>query len=145
MTRAGLALLVVSACLDPGTSLYQRNDTTPPQVLFDLMMPPILGSDGGVPTIAPGARIDIPFSEPMDPQSLRPGILIRKNPERNEIPLVIQVPATPTIPYVVHVLPGDMSYISGTTYTLQLRSLLIDLAGNPLPDGPELTGFFRVQ
>jgi hypothetical protein len=144
MRRALLLPLALSACLDTGVSIYDRADTIPPRVEFDQMNPRLLGPDAGVPTVAGGQRIDIVFSEPMDPQSLRPGILIRMNPERTEVPLIIQAPPPGVTPYTVRVLPVE-TYRSQTTYTFQLRSLLIDLAGNPITDGPELTGFFFVQ
>jgi hypothetical protein len=141
--RAALVLVAVSACLEPGTSLYERADVDAPQVLFDLMKPRILGGDAGVPIVQAGQTIELPFNEPMDPGSLRPGIVVRINPERNEIPLLIQAPPPGTVPYTVRIASAEGTYISGV-YTMQLRTLLIDAAGNPINDGPELTGFFRV-
>jgi hypothetical protein len=138
------ALLLLAACLEPGASLYDRADTTPPRVLFELSDPRILGGDAGVPNVAPAQVIKLVFSEPMDPESLRPGIVVRINPERNEIPLIIQAPPTAGATYEVRILPAEGTY-RDATYTMQLRTLLIDVAGNPIADGPELTGFFRVQ
>ena len=138
-----LVLLAASACLEPGASLYQRGDVEQPRVLFENMQPRILGGDAGVPIVQAGQTIELSFSEPMDPDSLRPGIVIRINPERNEIPLLIQAPPTTTGEYVVRIASGEGTFVSGV-YTMQLRTLLIDVAGNPIEDGPELTGFFRV-
>lgn len=143
MRRLALILVAGSACLEPGSSLYERSDTTPPQVLFELCSPHILLSDAGTVPLEAAGLIQLAFSEPLDPDSLRPGILVRINPERTEVPLTVQAPPAGTRPYIVRILPGEPTYKSAT-YTLQLRSLLIDLAGNPLPEGPELTGFFKV-
>jgi hypothetical protein len=141
--RALVVLLTASACLEPGAALYDRKDIDPPRVLFENMKPRILGGDAGVPIVQAGQTIELSFSEPMDPDSLRPGIVIRINPERNEIPLLIQAPPTVAGEYVVRIASAEGTYISGV-YTMQLRTLLIDVAGNPIADGPELTGFFRV-
>ena len=141
--RRALVLLGLSSCLDPGGSLYDRADTDPPRVLFENMKPRILGGDAGVPTVAAGGTLELSFSEPMDPDSLRPGIVIRINPARNEIPLLLQAPPTVTGEYVVRISSAEGTFVSGV-YTMQLRTLLIDVAGNPIADGPELTGFFRV-
>lgn len=143
MRRALLLLVALSACLDTGGSLYDRNDTTAPRVMFADMKPRILGGDAGVPIVQAGQTIELPFSETMDQDSLRPGIVIRINPERNEIPLLIQAPPPGTTPYTVRIASAENTFVSGV-YTMQLRTLLIDLAGNPIDDGPELTGFFRV-
>ena len=144
MKRAALLLLAASACLEPGGSLYDRNDLIPPAVLFDQMDPKILGGDAGVPIVMGGQSIKLPFSEAMDMDSLRPGIVIRINPERNEIPLTIQAPPPGSGgTYTVRISSAEGTYRSGV-YTMQLRTLLIDVAGNPIADGPELTGFFRV-
>lgn len=144
MKRAALLLVVAaSACLEPGGALYDRADTTQPTVLFELMKPRILGGDAGVPIVQAGQTIELPFSEQMDQDSLRPGIVIRINPERNEIPLLIQAPPPGAGTYTVRIASAEGTYISGV-YTMQLRTLLIDSAGNSIPDGAELTGFFRV-
>jgi len=147
MKRAVLVLIALSACLEPGVSLYERADTEPPFVVYDLMVPRILGPDAGSfsVNIAGGSVITLPFSEPMDEGSLRPGIVIRDAYMGNEIPLVIQVPPKPApTPYFVRLSSAEMTFKSGT-YSLGLRTLLIDTAGNPIVAGPELTGFFRVQ
>lgn len=143
MKRAALILLALSACLEPGVSLYDRADTVQPKVLFDLMKPRILGPDAGVPLVQAGQTIELVFSEEMDPDSLRPGIVVRINPERNEIPLLIQAPPPGKGVYTVRIASAENTFISGV-YTMQLRTLLIDVAGNSIPEGPELTGFFRV-
>jgi hypothetical protein len=136
-------VLLCAACLEPGASLYERRDNEPPIILFDLMKPRILGGDAGVPLVQAGQTIELPFNEAMDQDSLRPGIVIRINPERNEIPLLIQAPPPGTSPYTVRIASAEGTYISGV-YTMQLRTLLIDVSGNPINDGPELVGFFRV-
>ena len=91
-----------------GTS--PRADAIPPRVLFEASEPRILGGDAGVPTVAPAQTIKLVFSEPMDPESLRPGIVIRINPERNEIPLIIQAPPTAGATYEVRILPAEGTY-----------------------------------
>lgn len=142
MKRAVLALVAGSACLEPGVSLYPRADTEPPGVLYELMVPRILGPDAGTFYIAAGSTITLPFTEPMDPDSLRPGIVIRDAYMLNEIPLLIQAPVTPASPYFVRLSSAETTFKSGT-YQMLLRTLLIDAAGNPLPD--QLFGYFRVQ
>ena len=143
LRRAAILFVAGSACLEPGGALYEKADTTPPQVLFSLMKPQILGPDAGVPLVQAGQTIELPFDEEMDPDSLRPGIVVRINPERNEIPLTILAPPPGPGTYIVRISSAEGSFASAV-YTMQLRSLLIDAAGNPITEGPELTGFFRV-
>ncbi len=145
MKRCVLALVALSACLEPGISLYERADTTPPGVIYSLMKPPILGPDAGsfALEIAAGFTLELPFDEPLDEDSLRAGIVIRDAYMFNEIPLLIQAPQKPaTSPYIVRLSSAEMSFKSGT-YQLQLRTLLIDLAGNALAD--QQSGYFRVR
>ncbi|MBL8951001.1 MAG: Ig-like domain-containing protein [Myxococcaceae bacterium] len=143
MKRLALALVALSACLEPGVSLYERADTEPPTLLFDMMNPRILGPDAGALYIEGGSTITLPFSEPMDPDSLRPGIVVRDAYQLNEIPLRIEAPPVGTAGiYTVRVSSAEMTFASGT-YSIQLRTLLIDAAGNPMVD--QLSGFFRVQ
>jgi hypothetical protein len=146
MRRAALAVFVLSACLSPGDPLYDRMDTLAPTVDFALTRPQIFGPDAGLPLVQAGQTIEVAFSETMDARSLRPGIVIRK--DRDELPLLIQAPepvlsqsVPSTLPYVVRVAAGESTFASGV-HTMTLRTLLVDVAGNPLE--AEVTGFFRV-
>ena len=109
-----------------------------------------------MPIVSPNQFIVLTFSEPMDLQSLRPGIVIR-NKDRREQPLTIQVdpdqikpitaadPGTTENPnpFSVNISAAEMSGFPSGGYQLILRTLLIDQQGNSL--NSEFLGAFYVQ
>ncbi len=143
-----LALLFLTGCLSAGESLYPKLDSLPP-TLVEIV--PSMGGDAGVPSLTPSQVIVLTFSEPMDLDSLRPGIVVR-NKDRKEQPLTIRVAADqvrpitardPDLPFSVQVSSADLSGFAVGSYQLILRTLLIDQQGNGL-DG-EFLGAFNVQ
>ena len=147
MKRALLLFpLALSACLDPGNPVYLKKDTTAPRILS--VTPALFAPDAGTLTLQAGQAIDLTFSEEMDPTSLRPGIAIRKTQSKEELPLNIQAPALLTdnendsdLAWSVKISAGQGTFQSGI-HSLTVRTLLIDLQGNPL--AAEQTGFFNV-
>ena len=143
-----LALLCLTGCLSPGAPLYGKLDTVAPKVTA---ISPAMGGDAGVPTLSPSQFIVLTFSEPMDLDSLRPGIVVR-NKDRKEQPLTIQVdvdqlqPITardPDLEFRVQISSATAGGFTNGAYQLILRTLLIDQQGNGL-DG-EFLGAFNVQ
>ncbi len=143
---AAAALAAIAGCLSPGSPYYPVMDDKPPTVVsIDPPMGDTAGGDGGVPTLTVGQIITITFSEPMDLDSIRPGIAIR-DAGREEIPLLIAIDPSqrkgPTaadldVDWPVHVTAAN-GFVPGV-YQLILRPLLIDQQGNALqviePDG----------
>ena len=155
MTRVllgGAPLLLLAGCLGIGSPLYPKLDDQPPRVLG---IDPPMGGDAGVPVLAGGQVISITFSEQMNVDSLRPGIVIR-NRERKELPLSLQLESEPTpvsyaadddgglrsLPMTVQIASAGGGFDLGS-YQLILRTLLIDRAGNSLES--EFLGTFVVQ
>jgi hypothetical protein len=149
-----LGLLMLTGCLSVGEPLYGKLDSTPPRIAS--IVPP-MGGDAGVVFIAPSQFIVLTFSEPMDLDSLRAGIVVR-NKDRLEQPLTIQVapdqirPLTvkagedggqTEIDFSVQIGAADPAGFPTGAYQLILRTLLIDQRGNGL-DG-EFLGAFYVQ
>ena len=141
-----LAALLLTGCLSAGDSLYGKLDATPPRIAS--IIPPI-GGDAGTQLLSPSQFILLTFSEPMDLDSLRAGIVIR-NKDRKEQPLTIQVevdqlrPITskdPDIEFKVQISAADPGGFASGSYQLILRTLLIDQQGNGL-DGEFLGAFF---
>lgn len=129
--------VLLAGCLSVGEPLYGKLDPVSPTVVSIV---PAMGADAGVPTLSPSQFIVLTFSEPMDLDSLRPGIVIR-NKDRKEQPLTIQVdvdqlrPITardPDIPFKVQISAADPAGFSTGAYQLILRTLLIDQQGNQL-------------
>ena len=146
--KLSIALLVLTGCLSIGEPLYGKLDPTAPKIAA---ISPPMGGDAGVPILTPNQFIVLTFSEPMDLDSLRPGIVIR-NKDRKEQPLTIQVdvdqlrPITakdPDVEFKVQISSAEMSGFATGGYQLILRTLLIDQQGNSL-DG-EFLGAFYVQ
>lgn len=146
MKRAVFAALLLTGCLSPGQSLYEKLDSTSPKVVS--ISPPI-GGDAGTVTLAPSQFVLITFSEPMDIDSLRAGIVVR-NRDRKEQPLTIQVDPSqirpiqasdPETEFQVQISSADPSGFVSGPYQLILRTLLIDQQGNGL-DGEFLGAFF---
>lgn len=149
--RIALATTVLAlgaGCLNPGESPYVKQDYQSPVVTSIV---PAMGGDAGVPILTPSQFIVITFSEAMDLDSLRPGIVIR-NKDRKEQALTIQVepdqvrPVTSRdndIPFSVNISAAEMSGFSTGGYQLILRTLLIDQQGNSL--NSEFLGAFYVQ
>lgn len=143
---AALAALALAGCLSTGSPYYPQMDTKRPTITsIDPPMGDIAGGDGGIPTLTSGQIITVTFDEPMDLDSLRPGITVR-DAMRQEQPLLVSVdPANqggPTaadydLPFPVH-LASTSGFVPGV-YQLILRELLIDQQGNtllvPLSDG----------
>ena len=153
MKRLILSLaLVAPACVQPGSkSDLSVEDPDSPQILSTV--PPV--PDGGLFTVS--SPVEITFSEPMDPNSLRPGIAIFTGNPAQELPLAIAVPQPSPVPdyaqtnpgpYTVQVRPAAGTPCSATvdagfcfapgTYLLQLRTLLTDPAGNPIPSAQQV-------
>ena len=144
--------LFVTGCLSAGSSQYGRLDDQPPTIVA---IDPPMGGDAGVPQINGGQIISISFSEQMNVDTLRPGIVIR-NKDRRELPLSILLESDPTpvsytaladagprnIPMTVQITSATGSFDRGA-YQLILRTLLIDRAGNSLES--EFLGAFIVK
>lgn len=149
MSRAlPIAGLFLAGCLSAGEPLYGKLDGIPPKIAA---IDPPMGGDAGVVYITPSRFIELTFSEPMDLDSLRPGIVVR-NKDRLEQPLTIQVnpdqlrPITakdPDIQFKVQISAADPSGFPTGAYQLILRTLLIDQQGNGLDT--EFLGAFYVQ
>lgn len=142
MKRALLlaCMLAAPACLDPGQPVYFLADITPPELLPpENGTTPLFIPDAGLRTVQAAAAIQLSFSEPLDVNSLRAGIVIRKSGE--ELPLLIQASPQDFTPFTVRVASGENTFASGV-HSMTLRTLLIDLAGNPIAE--ERTGFFIV-
>ncbi len=147
--KAALALLlVITGCVSPGESLYEKLDAKAPKIAE---ISPPMGGDAGVPSLTPSQFIVLTFSETMDLDSLRPGIVIR-NKDRKEQPLTIQVDVDQLlpvnaqdldVPFKVQISSAEPSGFTTGAYQLILRTLLIDQQGNGL-DG-EFLGAFNVQ
>jgi hypothetical protein len=143
-----LLLAVLSGCLSPGDSLYGKLDFISPTVAS---ISPPMGSDAGVVFVSPSQFIVLTFSEPMDIDSLRPGIVIR-NKDRKEQPLTITVdpdqirpitPSDPDVEFKVQISSADPAGFATGSYQLILRTLLVDQQGNSL--NSEFLGAFYVQ
>lgn len=143
-----IAFFALASCLSPGGSLYGKLDSTAPKIVS---ISPAMGPDAGVTYLAPAQFIVITFSEPMDLDSLRAGIVIR-NKDRKEQALTIQVdpdqirPVTakdPDLEFRVQISSADMGGFTSGAYQLILRTLLIDQQGNGLET--EFLGAFYVQ
>ncbi|MFT3836531.1 MAG: Ig-like domain-containing protein [Myxococcaceae bacterium] len=140
MKRA-LLLLAFCGCLSTDKPTYQQMDTKRPKVSsISPGMGDQYGGDGGIPTLTPGEIITITFSEPMDLESLRPGIAIR-DINRVEQPLNIYVAPSVLATLGINQMDSDYSFPvqvsspSGLTpgsFQLILRELLIDQQGNTL-------------
>ncbi|GEM_PF-3357959 len=151
MKRAALVAglwLSLAGCLSPGAPLYGKLDEKSPRMTQ--IVPPI-GGDAGLQSVAPKQFIVITFSEQMELDSLRAGIVVR-NRDRREMPLTIQVEPSQIRPVTAQDPDGEFSvqissaepsgFVVGP-YQLILRTLLIDQQGNGL-DG-EFLGAFYVQ
>ncbi|MBS1148617.1 MAG: hypothetical protein H6Q89_315 [Myxococcaceae bacterium] len=143
-----LAMVVLTGCLSAGDPLYGKLDSTPPRIAA---ISPPMGGDAGVVYLTPSQFIVLTFSEPMELDSLRAGIVVR-NRDRKEQPLTIQVdpdqlrPITakdPDVEFKVQISSAEPSGFATGAYQLILRTLLIDQQGNGL-DG-EFLGAFYVQ
>ncbi len=143
-----IAGLLLTGCLSAGEPLYGKLDATPPKIAA---ISPPMGGDAGVVFLTPSQFIVLTFSESMDLDSLRPGIVIR-NKDRKEQPLTIQVDPDQIRPltakdmdaeFKVQISSADPSGFATGPYQLILRTLLIDQQGNGL-DG-EFLGAFYVQ
>ena len=142
------ALVMLAGCLSVGEPLYGKLDPVHPTLLSSV---PALGADAGTPTLTPSQFIVLTFSEPMDLDSLRPGIVIR-NKDRREQPLTISVEvdqlqpiraSDPDIPFSVQISAADPAGFPVGAYQLILRTLLIDQQGNGL--NSEVLAPFFVQ
>ncbi len=146
-------LLLIAGCLSAGKSPYGKLDDQPPTVVS--IQPP-MGADAGMPPhINGGSFISITFSEQLDVESIRPGIVLRDK-NRKELPLSIQLAADPTpvsytatedggaqnIPMTVEITSA-VGPLDRGSYQLILRTLLIDRAGNSLES--EFLGAFFVD
>ena len=145
--------LFAAGCLTAGNSPYNKLDDQPPTVIS---IDPPIGGDAGTPIVRGGQIISITFSEQMNVDTLRPGIVIR-NRDRQELPLSIQLESEPTpvsyradsdagpinIPMTVQLTSALPSGFDRGSYQLILRTLLIDRAGNSLES--EFLGSFQVQ
>ncbi len=142
--------LSLTGCLSPGETPYVKVDFSSPTLVS---IAPAMGGDAGVPILSPAQFIVITFSEPMDLDSLRPGIVIR-NKDRREQPLTIQVDPSQIRPvgsglmdmepeFSVNISSAETSGFATGGYQLILRTLLIDQQGNSL--NSEFLGAFYVQ
>ena len=71
--RIVLLALFATGCLSTGKAPYGKLDDQPPTVVSIV---PAMGGDAGVPTINGGSFISITFSEQLDVDSIRPGIVV---------------------------------------------------------------------
>ena len=135
---AALLAAGLSGCLLPGgePELSVR-DETPPRVLST--QPDANGR------VAKDGQLKITFSERMDPRSLAPGILLLSG----DSPVAFSVSIPPSdvpdavatdAPYAVWLTPAA-PLRGDAPYTLVLRTLLADTAGNPLVEELRV-GFF---
>ncbi len=137
-----LATLTCLGCLDPRSGVTAFKDTVAPSVV---QTSPAAGQ-----TIPRNATISVTFSESMDPRSVATGIGVVRG--STEVPLIITLPAIdPTesaqvmdSAYTVMVKPASGTLDGSAAYTLVLRTLLTDLAGNPLPQEVRIS-FFTMQ
>lgn len=145
---SGALLVLIAACNSPGESPYIKADFASPTIVTIV---PKMGADAGVPILTPSQFITLTFSETMDLDSLRPGIVIR-NKDRKEQPLTIQVdpdqlrPVSapdPDVEFSVQISSAEPSGFATGGYQLILRTLLIDQQGNSL--NGEFLGAFYVQ
>lgn len=132
---AAAVLLGAVSCLSPGSTQYLPLDNVAPHLVS---IAPDLGSDGGFQQFPPTQIFEITFSEPMDTDSLRPGIVVR-NVAREEQLLELHAPdippslSDPDFAFPVRISSyADGGFAPGA-YQLILRTLLIDQQGNPLP------------
>lgn len=146
------ALVLLAGCLSVGGPLFTKLDDQPPTVLA---VAPPMGGDAGVPQVLGGQIISVTFSEQLNVDSLRPGIVVR-NRALEELPLTLQLESEPSpvsyvagedggprnLPMTVQILSAEGGYAPGP-YQLILRTLLIDRAGNPLET--EFVGEFVVH
>jgi len=133
----GLVLLGFTGCLSPGGQGLSSRDQEAPRVAQ---------TEPG-----PGSRLpregalQITFSEPMDERSLAPGIALLFG--NQEVPLEFFVPATripePVLrgPFTVTARPRDGKLQGDAPYTLVLRTLLTDTAGNPFSEEVRVSFF----
>lgn len=148
----GVVVVAAAGCNSPGESLYGKLDAQPPRIVE---IAPPMGGDAGVPSVTPSQFIVLTFSESMDLDSLRAGIVIR-NKDRKEQPLTIQVDpdqirpdnlgarddgGTLDQPFKVQISAADPGGFATGAYQLILRTLLIDKRGNGL-DGEFLAAFY---
>lgn len=140
--RGALALglaLCGSGCLVAGDSPLGPRDKAPPTIRETV--PPDLGQ---IPRSQP---IRIIFSEPMDPRSVRPGINLFLG--RDQVPLNLEIPPPGLDPDPVAIAqpwevtgsPTGGLLASDSTYTLFLRTVLTDTAGNALEHEEKITFF----
>jgi hypothetical protein len=136
---AGALALWGAGCMVAGDSPLSPRDNAPPTIRETL--PPDLGQ---IPRNQP---IKIIFSEPMDPRSIRPGINLYLGKE--QVPLQLEIPPPGLDPDPVAIAqpwevtgrPTGGLLASDSTYTLFLRTVLTDTAGNPLDREEKITFF----
>lgn len=135
----GALALCGPGCLVAGDSPLPQRDKSPPAIRETL--PPDLGQ------IARSQPIRIIFSEPMDPRSIRPGINLYLG--RDPVPLNLEIPPPGLDPDPVAIAqPWEVTGSStggllapDSTYTLFLRTVLTDTAGNPIEREEKITFF----
>ena len=131
-------LLALTGCLEPGGQGISYRDQDPPRV--SQTDPAANGR------VAKTGVIQITFSEPMDDRSLAPGIALLSGTQN--VPLQVYLPPTnapePVLrgPFTVTVQP-TAPLAGDAPYTLVLKTLLADTAGNPLPEEVRV-GFFTL-
>ena len=126
-----LIALGLVGCLEPGRPYLAKLDEVAPTVVRTV---PTAGG-----TLSQSARIVITFSEEMEPRSLVPGIGVFLGRDEQRVQVYrVTAPATRYVntqqPYETQVGPpeGTDTFTPGTTYSLVLRTLLLDAEGNPL-------------
>ena len=133
-------------CLEPGGPYLEKLAQSAPTVIS---INPAETGDPPARRLPQGQRLVITFSEEMDPHSLVGGISVLLG--RTEIPIQVYTLTTPATryegtqtPYEVQVGPGEgmRQFDQDSSYSLLLRTLLLDAEGNPV--SAEQTVPFRV-
>jgi hypothetical protein len=143
-----LLLLGAAGCLQPGAGPYGKLDETAPTLR---RINPAMGGDAGVVRLLPQQFIELTFSEQMDLDSLRPGIVVRNTARREQL---IEVSVEPTtyapdtpadldVEMTVRVVSAQPDGFASGGYQLILRTLLLDRQGNPFER--EFLGAFTVN
>jgi hypothetical protein len=131
--------LGASGCLVPGEPLLNERDKIPPSIRDTV--------PAELDQYPRNKALKIVFSEPMDPRSVIPGINLYLG--RDQVPLALEIPlpgadpdpvALPQ-PWEVYARPAEGLLASDSPYTLYLRTILTDTAGNALEREYKVTFF----
>lgn len=143
-----LCALASAGCLQPGPGPYGKLDESAPALR---RITPAMGGDAGVVRLLPQQFIELTFSEQMDLDSLRTGIVVRNTARREQLIEVSvepttyapDTPADPDVEMTVRVVSAQPDGFASGGYQLILRTLLLDRQGNPFER--EFLGAFTVN